>query len=196
MAGGARDDPTDPVSLYDVRRVDPGQEIVDTSGFSDADLDQITRLLTALAHWRQTEERLRAASRTYMKLNDTDMRALRYIIFAGHQGVVVTPRSLSRHLEISSASTTKLLDRLERAGHIVRSPHATDRRAIVVTVTEETHAAASSSVGRMQANRFHAAARLSPDHRQTVIHFLDDLSESMSAGLGPPDGAPVRPAAE
>jgi len=184
-------DSSENVSLYDIRRIDPAQEMVDTSGFTEEELDQITRILTAIAGWREAEEEMRAFSRRYMKLNDTDMRALRYIIFATHQGLVITPRKLTEHLRISSAATTKLLDRLEKGGHLVRTPHPTDRRALTLAVTPETHAAATSSVGRMQAQRFHAAARLDPRARATVARFLEDLAASTramteSAGRGTP----------
>jgi DNA-binding MarR family transcriptional regulator len=42
------------------------------------------------------------------------------------------PADISEHLGISSGSTTELLDRLETAGHIRRSPHPTDRRRVLV----------------------------------------------------------------
>jgi DNA-binding MarR family transcriptional regulator len=101
-------------------------------------------------------------------------------------GSVVTPGLLAETLRISTASTTKLLDRLERAGHLIRSPHPTDRRALMITVTDATRTDARETVGRMHARRFEAAARLSPEERDTVIRFLTDLSagddESTEAG--------------
>lgn len=44
------------------------------------------------------------------------------------------PTDISEHLGISTGSTTELLDRLEAAGHLRRSPHPTDRRRVLVHV--------------------------------------------------------------
>jgi len=47
----------------------------------------------------------------------------------------ITPHTLSGRLEVTSATVTGLLDRLERDGLIVRQPHATDRRTHTLTAT-------------------------------------------------------------
>ena len=88
-------------------------------------------------------------------------------------------------LDISTASTTKLLDRLERGGHITRDSHPSDRRALVISVTPETHRSAMSTVGRQQARRFNAAARLSPSEREVVIGFLTDMADELSLAHAP-----------
>ncbi len=163
-------------SMHDPRVTDPGQQLVHRAGIDDAAMDQIVRVMDAVRDWRQAEQRMSEASRKFMKLNETDMRAIRFLIAAKNQGMVATPGALTEHLGISSASTTKLLDRLERGGHITRAPHATDRRALAISVTEHTHVIARETVGRQHARRFDAAARLSPDEREVVIRFLNDLS--------------------
>ena len=60
----------------------------------------------------------------FMRLGDSDMKALRFAMFATDHGQHVTGRDLAEHLGISSASVTKLLDRLElshRRNDIVRT---------------------------------------------------------------------------
>jgi DNA-binding MarR family transcriptional regulator len=99
-----------------------------------------------------------------------------------NRGMLVTPGALAAQIGISAASTTKLLDRLERGGHVVRHPHPTDRRALTVTVTPETRRAATLSVGRQQARRFYAAARLTSAERQAVARFLDDMTHELLEG--------------
>lgn len=165
--------------LYDVDASDPQSQLVDRSKVPAPDLAQIGALMAALGELREAEDRLSEASLKYMKLNRTDMRALHYLIVASHTGEIVTPGALSAHLRISTASTTKMLDRLERGGHIVRSSHPSDRRALVITITDETRAAAMDTVGRQQAKRFGAAARLEPEERDTVIRFLRDMASEL-----------------
>ncbi|MFJ4028499.1 MarR family winged helix-turn-helix transcriptional regulator [Paenarthrobacter sp. NPDC089989] len=166
--------------LYDMEANDPLQQLVDRSGLSDADLRQISQLMAALGRLRDAEERLSEASLKYMKLNPSDMRALHYLIVSANRGVIATPGAIAAQLQISTASTTKLLDRLERAGHVTRQPHPSDRRALAIAITPETHEAAMQTVGRQHARRFLAAARLTPAERDVVMRFLDDMAEEIS----------------
>ncbi|MDR6613702.1 MarR family transcriptional regulator [Leifsonia sp. 1010] len=181
-------------SLTDPRVIDPRQELVRHDDLSEEELAQIVRLLAAMREWRDADQRLSFESRTHMKLNETDMRALRYIIASMNADVPVTAGALSDHLHISTASTTKLLDRLERAGHVVRRPHPTDRRAVTVEITPETHREVRRTMGLQHARRFEVVRSLSPQDRDTVTRFLRDLSETTlasvpAAGSGDPETA-------
>lgn len=166
--------------LYDVNSGDPRSELVDRSGMDPEDVHQITRLMNALSGLRNKEKVLAEASEKYMQLNSQDMRALHFLIVANHRAEVVTPGMLGTHLEMSPASITKLLNRLEKAGHIIRKVHPVDRRAFSIEVTDETRASAMETVGRKQAKRFQAAARLSREERQVVIDFLEDMARELT----------------
>ncbi|WP_231954990.1 MarR family winged helix-turn-helix transcriptional regulator [Occultella aeris] len=163
-------------AMHDPRVGDPVGDLVDRSGMTDHDVEQVVRLMNALRNWHEAAERMSESSRRYMRLNETDMRALRYLIAAHNQKRLVTPGALTEYLGISSASTTKLLDRLEKGGHVRRGPHPTDRRALTVSVTDTTRVDARQSVGRQHARRFAVAADLPPAEREVVISFLDSLS--------------------
>lgn len=166
--------------LYTVEGNDPLSQLVDRSEVSADDVAQIGRLMTALSALRDAERHLSEASQRYMRLSRQDMRALHYLIVARHGENVVTPGMLTAHLGISAASTTKLLNRLEREGHVTRNLHPTDRRAFAIEVTPSTETAAMASMGRQQAKRFHAAARLTPAERDVVIGFLEDMTSELS----------------
>ncbi|CAM5333970.1 MarR family winged helix-turn-helix transcriptional regulator [Leifsonia shinshuensis] len=163
-------------SLIDPRVIDPRQELVRHDDLSDEELAQVIGVLDAVRGWREAEQRLSFESRTAMQLNETDMKALRYIIASTNANVAVTAGALAEHLHISTASVTKLLDRLERAGHIVRKPHPTDRRAVTVEITPETHRQVRRTMGLQHARRFEVARALSPAEREIVTRFLTDLS--------------------
>lgn len=181
-------------SMYRVDSSDPTGELVDRSELTPEVVGSINELMTALGELKRSEQELSEASLRYMKLNQTDMRALHYLIVAQNTGQAVTPGALAQHLRISSASTTKMLDRLERGGHVVRSPHPSDRRALVITITEDSHRAARETVGRQHAKRFGAAARLTTEERETVTRFLRDMAGSLTLGedaawaAEPPEG--------
>ncbi|WP_447913276.1 MarR family winged helix-turn-helix transcriptional regulator [Microbacterium phyllosphaerae] len=167
-------------AIYDVESSDPRSVLIDRSGVAEEDLRQIALVMGALGDLRDAEQKLSLASRRYMQLNETDMRALHYLIVCANKGATATPGGIATHLGISTASTTKLLDRLEKGGHIRRAPHPTDRRALAITITPETRQAAMETVGRQQAKRFYSAARLTPEERDVVIRFLSDMAQEIT----------------
>jgi DNA-binding MarR family transcriptional regulator len=169
-----------PPNIYDVNAADPKSQLIDRSEMATEDVAHIGELMAALGRLRSAEQQLSDASLKYMKLNQSDMRALHYLIVTANTETIATPGAIASHLKISTASTTKLLDRLENAGHITRSPHPSDRRALAISITAKTRQAAMETVGRQQAKRFHAAARLSAAERDVVIRFLDDMTQEIS----------------
>src|SRR5690625_7262244 len=101
-----------------------------------------------------------------MKISEKDMKSLHYLIVCEKKGVVATTSTIAAHLGISSASTTKLLDRLEKGGHVRRSRHPSDRRALAISIEAATRVAATRTVGTQHARRFHAARRLRSEERR------------------------------
>ncbi|MEU3888728.1 MarR family transcriptional regulator [Streptomyces sp. NPDC029041] len=70
-------------------------------------------------------------------LHPTDVRALIHLLDAGREGVRATPGWLGAQLGVNSASTTALVDRLERL-HLVRRERDTeDRRRVLLVVRDE-----------------------------------------------------------
>ena len=175
--------------LYHVDLNDSRSQLFDRTGVDDATVTHISEVMAALGRLRAAERKLADASQRYMRLNETDMRALHFLIVAEDRGLVTTPSAIAAHLGISGASTTKLLDRLQNAGHIERHPHPSDRRALAITIAPETREAARNSVGRQQARRFYAAARLSASERDVVIGFLDDMARELGYGTEWADAA-------
>lgn len=176
---GANAHPVDP--MIDPRNLDPHQVLIPRDGMDPAELEGAVAVLAAVRRWREAEQSMNEKSRSDMKLGDNDMKAMRFIIVSTNQGKVVTPGMIAEHLGISTASTTKLLDRLADAGHITRSAHASDRRAVVITVSAAAHAEVQETVGRLHAKRFQVAAGLKPHEREIVIRFLDELASTGDA---------------
>ncbi|ROR73020.1 MarR family winged helix-turn-helix transcriptional regulator [Bogoriella caseilytica] len=163
-------------AFLDPRLLDSEDEYVGWGGLPDDEIEHAMAVMAAMRRWRESEQRSSEASRRYMRLGETDMRALRYLIVEQNRKQVVTASDIAHHLGISSASTTKLLDRLAAGGHIERRPHPVDRRALAIVVSPETRTAARETIGRRHARRFAVAAALTAQERETVIGFLDALS--------------------
>lgn len=167
--------------IYRLAVSDPDGVLVSRDGLSDADIAQIDALMSALADLRRAEAELAAASAKYMRLGPTDMRAVHFLIACQHAGQHVTAGAVASHLGISTASTTKLLDRLERAGHLMREANPDDRRSVVIRLAPETYLSAMDTVGRQQARRVHAAVALTPSQRDTVTEFLKAMTADLAA---------------
>ncbi|WP_327257076.1 MarR family winged helix-turn-helix transcriptional regulator [Streptomyces sp. NBC_01244] len=66
-------------------------------------------------------------------VNETDLRCLEILMSTEE----TAPSALSAQLGLTTGSVTTMLDRLEKAGYLTRSPHPTDRRRTLVRVTPE-----------------------------------------------------------
>ena len=93
----------------------------------------------------------------------------------------MTQQSLATHLEVSPRNVTALVDALEAGGHVHRSPHPTDRRATIVSLTE----AAEARMREMQ--REHAEltadllAAVAPADREALARGVDAIAERLRA---------------
>lgn len=86
-----------------------------------------------------------------------------------------TPTDLARHLGISTAATTLVLQRLETAGHITRERHASDGRKLLVKPVEASAAQAAQQVAPLIDAVEQLTSTLDTEQRRTVTAFLDQV---------------------
>jgi DNA-binding MarR family transcriptional regulator len=91
------------------------------------------------------------------------------------------PVELGHRLGIRSASATTLVDRLEHAGHIVRTADPVDRRRQALVVTDHARIEARTALGPMIADLHRAAADLTNDEAEAVVRYLESAAEIMRA---------------
>ena len=139
----------------------------------------VMRVLTSIRAVSDAMERMHSGMKGDMDMNATDVAALRLLIIRERNGRPVSPRDIARHLRISTASTTKLLDRLVVSGHVERRPHPSDRRARVVVLTDP----ARETFFRVFGDRLRAMRSMAMGYDEAelavVARFLDDLSHAM-----------------
>lgn len=136
-------------------------------------------LLDAVSRFVLADRGMRRALAQRMAMGETDLRAIRFVMAAGRLGETVTPHGLARHLGISSAATTVVLDRLGEAGHLERVPHPSDRRSKVVVATPHAYEESRHHLAVAHDRMREVAARVEPSSRPAVIDFLDALAEIM-----------------
>ncbi|WP_251450255.1 MarR family transcriptional regulator [Microbacterium sp. Marseille-Q6648] len=137
-------------------------------------------VLYAVRAFSDALDRMNGDMKDDMAMNASDLQALRMLIMREQQGESVSPHDVAAHLRISTASTTKLLDRLTAAGHVERRPHPHDRRARVIVLTPQSRRTFFEHFGeRMQAMRA-VADGYTDDELEVVARFLAQLGDALT----------------
>jgi DNA-binding MarR family transcriptional regulator len=156
-------------------------------GFEDEDeaADTATAVLTAVRDFRRVDAAMRRRTQASLRINDTDLLAIRQLIRADRAGEPMGPKDLSACLGISSAATAKLLSRLAKTGHVSREPHAVDRRAQVVHATPRAHLELRRALGDVHRRMLAIADGLSVADRRAVVRFLAAMGAAMTVVESP-----------
>ena len=137
----------------------------------------VTEVLLAVRAFSDAMDRMHSGMKDEMELNSTDLAALRLMVMREQRGLPVSPRDVARHLRISTASTTKLLDRMELAGHLERHPHPHDRRARVVVLTDLSRREFYRHFGERLTAMRGVAAHYTEDELHVIARFIGEICE-------------------
>jgi DNA-binding MarR family transcriptional regulator len=88
-------------------------------------------------------DRFEDAAAGYFGVNRTAMRCLEVLDRLGR----LTPGEIAGHTGLSSGAVTAMLDRLERADMVQRSPDPSDRRRVLVQLTDKARRLAADVYG-------------------------------------------------
>ncbi len=147
-------------------------------------------LLNALRAYRTLENDLRRRLGRQLDVNETDLSALRYLLAAWQREEGASPKELAGALGISSASTTLVIDRLERAGFIRRRRHPVDRRAVIVEPGEKATEEFRATFDIEKRGVLAAAERLTDAEAETVTRFLRSMEQAMADAVEQADRVP------
>jgi DNA-binding MarR family transcriptional regulator len=124
-------------------------------------------------------DRMNGGMKGEMEMNASDLAALRMLIVREGRGETVSPHQVADHLRISTASTTKLLDRLAAAGHVERRPHPIDGRARIVILTDASRATFFRHFRERLQSMRGVAERYTDDELAVITRFLSELSDTI-----------------
>ncbi len=144
-------------------------------------------VLNALRAYRTVESGLRQRLSQRLNINETDLGALRYLLGVWQRDQGASPKDLALALNISSASTTLVIDRLERAGFIRRRRHPVDRRAVILEPGEKATDEFWSAFDIEKRGVLAAAGTLTREETETVTRFLRSMGQAISDAVGQPD---------
>ncbi|CAI9386613.1 MarR family winged helix-turn-helix transcriptional regulator [Microbacterium sp. T2.11-28] len=136
--------------------------------------------LHAVRAFSDAVDRMNMGMRGEMDMNASDLAALRMLIVRERRGRYVSPHDIATHLAISTASTTKLLDRLTESGHLERRPHPHDRRARIVVLSESARSEFARHFGEWIRRMTAAMDDYGDEELRAVVRFLDDMAEALT----------------
>jgi DNA-binding MarR family transcriptional regulator len=113
-------------------------------------------------------------------LSPGELLALAHLSVDGPLG----PTELTRRLHMTTGAMTAMLDRLAEGDFVVREPHATDRRRVVVRLTKEGRDRIFTHVHGMANEVVTISDGLDPGQRRVIVDYLERLSEAI--GSPPP----------
>ncbi|MGV9409639.1 MarR family winged helix-turn-helix transcriptional regulator [Nocardia sp. NPDC003693] len=134
------------------------------------------------ANYREFSRRFAA----WLGLHSTDAEALIEILAADERGAALSPARLSERIALSQPATTALLNRLERAGHVVRTREHDDRRVITLRGSAEVHELADEFFRPLGEQVAAVLARHSPEQLRRFEDFLTELTAAMNSRLAEP----------
>ena len=131
-----------------------------------------------------------ASGLTEAALSETQLAALSALEV--HQAM--TPGELAEHEKVQPPSMTRVIAALEERELVSRSPHPTDRRQVILTVTGEGRAVVQRVRRRKDAWLARRLAELTAAERATLraaVPILEKLSQSSLPGSAPSGSALV-----
>ncbi|TFC52031.1 MarR family transcriptional regulator [Cryobacterium sp. TMT2-17-1] len=117
-----------------------------------------------------------------LEVNATDLSAMEHLIREGS----LTPGELARCLDISTAATTLVVDRLVALGHAQRHPHSSDRRKVVVVPAQESVSRAFQQLLPVIGGVAALTQDLSDEEREVIEAFLARVVDVYQSALGSP----------
>jgi len=112
-------------------------------------------------------------------MHPTDVEAMVHVMQAETDGEPLTAGGLAEALGLSSAATTSVVDRLERAGHVQRERPATDRRRVHLRITESATGVAGAFFGPLGQRAGVLMEGFSTAELAAVHRFMEGFSAAM-----------------
>ena len=159
----------------------PQQPLEDTT-------EAVGRLMASLNEMDDEHRRMR---RYFCELIGVSMTELNLVLAIGsHKSM--TPKALAAELYLTTGAMTALLDRLEAGDMIVRTPHPTDRRSLVIRLSQ-AGTVARETISRRYFDAVATALAASPELADARFHknidFLTQIFGNAIVETAAPDPA-------
>jgi DNA-binding MarR family transcriptional regulator len=116
-------------------------------------------------------------SMSYLGVSAAGRQALAVIEGAGKP---IAPTVIAQRMFVTTASTSSLLDTLERRGLVTRQPDPDDRRGVLVALTEAGQQLVDEYLPQVVALQTAIMSRLTEQERQQLLHSLAVIRETVA----------------
>lgn len=146
---------------------------------NDPHTQQSERMTDALRAYGESYGQLARAFAASAGLHSTDATALIEILRGEEQGTPLSPARLGDRIGLTSGATSTLLNRLEEAGHVVRTRVHADRRIVTLHSTPGIHATAEAFFGPLDERITAVTAGYPPEFLDQFITLLHQLHRTI-----------------
>ena len=129
---------------------------------------------------RTADALLAEINRRRRSIADLSPSAFQALAVLEGAGEPLAAHAIAEHLLVSSASTTSLLDTLERRGLIERTAHPGDRRKTLIHLTDEARDIVDQMLPAVHAAATDAVATLSEQERDQLIQSLTCIRQRVA----------------
>lgn len=139
-----------------------------------AEREQVLAVAALVRQVSEAANRYADTVRRRLDMAPSDMTALALIAAGTRAGEPLSPGALAQRLRLSASAVTSLVDRLERVGHVSRTPHDRDRRRQHLQVTDSAGAMTAVAFGPLRESLRGALAQHSDADLATAAAVLRD----------------------
>jgi len=143
--------------------------------------------------WQQLLDGLRTYPATYtyvthqlarwLGVHPADANAFAEVLYAEDRGDPLSPARLAARISLSSGATTSLLNRLERAGLVVRSREHADRRIVTLRSVEAVTTRAWAFFEPLARRVEDVRGQFTAEELRTVGRFVTLLNEATTGAV-------------
>jgi len=133
-------------------------------------------VLNALRRYRSAESAAQRRAREALGIGENALLALRVLLDAEAAGRAVNAKELADRLEITPASTSALVDRLVRSGHVERHADPHDRRGVILTASGGSMRQVLRVIDELDNRASEVAEHLPPTEMAVIVAFLEEMA--------------------
>lgn len=141
------------------------------------------RLLDGLRTYPATYTYVTHQLARWLGVHPADANAFAEVLYAEDRGDPLSPARLAARISLSSGATTSLLNRLEKAGLVVRSRENTDRRIVTLRSVEAVTTRAWTFFEPLARRVEDVRRQFSDDELHTVARFVALLNEATTGAV-------------
>lgn len=112
---------------------------------------------------------------------DLSISAANVLAIVDGAGEPITPGEIAERAIIAAASTTSVLDTLERRGLVERRPHPTDRRKLLIELTPEGRKTIDQILPGIHRVETRVMSALTPDERREMLALIAKVQASVAS---------------